>query len=82
VARLNRLPDPVRSWGDRSRAHAAAAALLQIALVVIVSLVGLKLFTGDWLPPYAAIVALALAVATQFGCRAWNTRADARAARA
>jgi ABC-type methionine transport system permease subunit len=50
-----------------------------MVLVVAVTLPLLKLITGDWLPPYAAVVALALAVAAQFVCRGINTRADARA---
>lgn len=80
IARLNRLPDPFRSWGDRSRAHAFAVGLLQGALVTVVGLVLLKLVTGDWLPPYAAIVVLALAVVSQAVCRGVNRRDDARAA--
>jgi hypothetical protein len=79
VARLSRLPDPIRSWADRSRGHAAAAAVLQMLLAIALTLVGLKLTTGDWLPPYAAIVALAVAVGLQFVCRGINGRADERA---
>jgi hypothetical protein len=80
IARLNRLPDPVRSWADRSRWHAAAAAFLQMGLVIAVTLVLLRVTVGAWLPPYAAVVALALAVTTQYVCRGINARADARAA--
>ena len=80
IARLNRLPDPFRSWGDRSRLHAVAVGLLQGALVTVVGLLGLKLVTGTWLPPYAAIVVLALAVTSQAVCRSINRRADERAA--
>ena len=82
IARLNRLPDPFRSWGDRSRAHASAVAVLQMLLVIAVTLPLLKVLTGEWLPPYAAVVALALAVVTQAVCRSINRRADERAARA
>ena len=78
IARLNRLPDPFRSWGDRSRGHAFAVAVLQMVLVVAVTLPVLRLATGDWLPPYAAIVALAAAIATQALCRRVNRRADER----
>jgi hypothetical protein len=79
IARLNRLPDPFRSWGDRSRGHAFAVAVLQMLLVIAVTLPLLKVTTGQWLPPYAAIVALALAVLTQAVCRSVNRRADERA---
>jgi hypothetical protein len=82
IARLNRLPDPFRSWGDRSRWHGAAVAVLQMLLVIAVTLPLLRVTTGQWLPPYAAIVALALAVATQAVCRSVNRRADERAGRA
>lgn len=79
IARLNRLPDPFRSWGDRSRAHAFAVGLLQGALVTVVGLTTLKLTTGAWLPAYAAVVVLALAVVSQAVCRSVNRRADERA---
>jgi hypothetical protein len=79
IARLNRLPDPFRSWADRSRAHAVAVALLQGVLVIGLTLLLLKAVTGDWLPTYAAVVALAVAVAVQALCRGINKRADARA---
>lgn len=82
VARLNRLPDPFRSWGDRSRWHAFAVGLLQGALVTVVGLLLLRLTTGTWLPPYAAVVVLALAVVSQAVCRSINRRADERAAAA
>lgn len=79
IARLNRLPDPVRSWADRSRGHAAAAAVLQMLVAIGITLPGLKLATGEWLPPWAAIAALAVAVSLQAACRAVNRRADRRA---
>jgi len=56
--------------------------VLQMLLVIAVTLPLLKVLTGQWLPPYAAVVALALAVVTQAVCRSVNRRADARAARA
>ena len=79
IARLNRLPDPLRSWADRSRGHALAVAALQGLLAILVTLPVLKAVTGDWLPPYAAVVALGVAVALQAVCRSVNRRADARA---
>jgi hypothetical protein len=79
IARLNRLPDPFRSWGDKSRWHGAAVTFLQLWLVVVVTLLLMKATTGVWLPQWAPVVALALAVGTQFACRAINLRADARA---
>lgn len=81
IARLNRLPDPLRSWADRSRAHAFAVAALQGLLAIAITLPLLRLVTGDWLPPYAAVVALGVAVALQAGCRRVNRRADVRAGR-
>ena len=80
IARLTRLPDPFRTWGDRSRAHAAAVVLLQMVLVVVLTVGLLRLTTGTWLPRYAAVVALAVAVAVQALCRSINRRADAREA--
>jgi hypothetical protein len=46
----------------------------------VIGLLLLKLTTGTWLPPYAAVVVLALAVASQAVCRSVNRRADERAA--
>ena len=82
IARLNRLPDPFRSWADRSRAHAAAVGLLQGLVAIAISLAVLRLVTGVWLPTYAAVVVLAVAVGLQAVCRSVNRRADERAARA
>ena len=79
IARLNRLPDPLRSWGDRSRGHAFLVAALQGTLAILITLPLLKVTTGQWLPAYAAVVALAVAVALQAVCRSVNRRADARA---
>ena len=82
IARLNRLPDPFRTWGDRSRAHGMAVAALQMLLAIALTLPLLRLTTGQWLPPYAAVVALGVAVVLQGVCRSVNRRADERAARA
>lgn len=80
ISRLNRLPGPLRTWADGGRPQAVLVALLQAALVIAVGLGLLKVLTGEWLPRYAALVVLALAVASQAVCRAVNKRADARAA--
>ncbi len=63
IARLTRLPDPFRTWGDRSRAHAAAVVLLQMLLVVVLTLGLLRLTTGSWLPRYATATASATTAA-------------------
>jgi hypothetical protein len=79
IARQTRLPDPFRSWGDRSRAHAAAVVVAQMVLVVVLTLTLMRVTTGTWLPRYAAVAALAVALVVQAVCRRINQRADARA---
>ena len=78
IARLNRLPDPFRSWADRGRPHVVAVNVLQGLVAIAIGVSLMRLTTGQWLPPYAAIVVLAVAVVLQAWCRAVNKKADAR----
>ncbi len=79
VTRLGRLPGPFQSFGNRSRARAALVWLLQGLLVLAVALPVLRLTTGQWLPRYAGIVVLALALVVQSACRRVNLRAEQQA---
>ena len=81
IARLNRLPDPFRSWADRSRGHAAAVNVLQGLIAIAIGLVLMRVTSGQWLPPYSAVIVLGIAVLLQAVCRSVNRRADERAAR-
>ena len=79
VTRLGRLPGPFMAFGDRSRGHAVLVWLLQWTLLVAVGLSLCRLVTGDWLPSYAGVVVLALAIALQSLNRSINLRAEKRA---
>ena len=79
IARLNRLPDPFRSWADRGRLQTTLVNVLQALVAIVIGLVLVRIATGDWLAPYSAVVFLAVAVALQAVCRSVNRRADARA---
>ena len=81
IARLNRLPDPLRSWADRGPAQTVVVNVLQALLAIAIGLAVTRLLSGDWLAPSAAIVVLAAAVGLQAVCRSVNRRADARAGR-
>jgi hypothetical protein len=76
VTRLGRLPGPFQAFGNRSRAHGALVWIVQGLLVLAVALPLLKLFTGQWLPPYAGVVVLALALVLQSACRKVNLKAE------
>jgi hypothetical protein len=76
VTRLGRLPGPFQAFGNRSRRHAALVWVLQGLLVLAVALPVLRLVTGQWLPSYAGVVVLALALALQSACRKVNLRAE------
>ena len=80
VTRLGRLPGPFMAFGDRSRGHAVLVWLLQFSLVIGVGLGLCRLVTGDWLPAYAGVVVLALAIGLQSLNRSANLRAEKRAA--
>ncbi len=78
LTRLGRLPGPFMAFGDRSRGHAALVWALQWTLLLVVGLGALKLLTGQWLPRYASIVVLTLALALQSLNRSINLRAEKR----
>ena len=81
IARLNRLPDPFRTWADRGPLQLVAVNVLQALVAIAIGLLVTRAVSGAWLPPYAAVVVLAVAVAVQAVCRSVNRRADARADR-
>ena len=76
VTRLGRLPGPFQAFGNRSKANGAIVWVLQALLVLAVALPVLKLATGRWLPPYAGVVVLALALGLQALCRKVNLKAE------
>jgi predicted nucleic acid-binding Zn ribbon protein len=76
VTRLGRLPGPFQTFGNRSRGHAALVWILQALIVLAVALPLLKVITGQWLPPFAGVVVLALALALQSACRKVNLKAE------
>lgn len=76
VTRLGRLPGPFQTFGNKSRAHGAAVWVLQGLLVLAMTLPILKLVTGQWLPPFAGVVVLGVALVLQSTCRKVNLRAE------
>ena len=80
VTRLGRLPGPFMTFADRGRPQAALVWLLQWTLLIVVGLGLCRLVTGDWLPTYAGVVVLALAIGLQSLNRSINLRAEKRAA--
>lgn len=75
--RLSRLPF-LYDFAQRGTPQVIVATVLQAALVVVLALVPVRLLSGSWLPPGAAIVVLAVAFALQAGCRYLNARAGRR----
>jgi hypothetical protein len=78
VTRLGRLPGPFMAFADRGRPQAAVVWLLQWTLLVAVGLTLCRLVTGDWLPRFAGVVVLALAIGLQSLNRSINLRAEKR----
>ena len=76
LTRLGRLPGPFQSFGNRSRAHGALVWVLQGLLVLAVTLPVLKLVTDQWLPPFAGVLVLGVALALQSACRKVNLKAE------
>ncbi len=74
IARLSRFPF-LYDWSLESPAKGAAAQVLQILLVVLVVLVPARLLTGEWLPPFVALVVLVAAFALQGLNRYLNAKA-------
>jgi hypothetical protein len=76
VLLLNLLPGPFQDVARRGRAGLLLVVAVQMALVVVAGLVLCRVTTGNWLPRYAGVVVLGLAVASQAVCRSVNTRAQ------
>ncbi len=62
----------------QGRWQAAVTIGLQALLAVAVGLVPVKVVTGSWLPPGAALLVLAAGFALQFLCRYLNAKAGRR----
>jgi len=77
-ARLARLPGPFSRYADRGRRQAALVALLQVLFVIGVTLPAVRLASGHWLPTYAGVAVLAVAVVLQQVNRTVNRRAERR----
>ena len=74
IARLSRLP-PLYDFSLRGRWQATVTIGLQALLAVVLALVPVKVVTGSWLPPGAALLVLAAGFALQFLCRYLNAKA-------
>ena len=59
----------------RGRWQATVTIGLQALLAVVLALVPVKVVTGSWLPPGAALLVLAAGFALQFLCRYLNAKA-------
>lgn len=74
IARLSRFPF-LYDWSLESPAKGAAAQVVQILVVIVAVLVPARLLTGQWLPPFVALVVLVVAFALQALNRYLNARA-------
>ena len=74
INRLSRLPF-LYDFALRGRPQALVATLVQVALAIALTLAGAVLLTGQALPRYVALAALAVAYATQALSRYLNARA-------
>ena len=77
INRLSRLPG-LYELAERGTAGVVLAGLLQVSLALVLTLVPLRLLTGEWLPRSAALVVLAVAFGLQFLARYLNARAGRR----
>jgi hypothetical protein len=68
------LPGPPQAFARRGTAQLVAVAVLHALLVLAVGLAVARVVSGQWLPSYAGIVVLAVAVVSQFASRAVNGR--------
>ena len=73
---LTLLPGPFQALARRGTLPMVGVVLLQLLLVFVVGLLLVRVVSGEWLPPYAGVTVLAIAVATQFVCRTVNLRAE------
>jgi hypothetical protein len=74
IARLSRLP-PLYEFSLQGRAQAITAVLVQVLLAIALGLVPVRLITGEWLPPGAALLVLVAAFALQAISRYLNGKA-------
>ncbi len=74
IVRHSRLPGPFFDYAQRGRGQAGLVSLLQVALAIGVTLLAAKLVTGDWLPRWVALAALAVSYAIQGVNRYVNAR--------
>lgn len=77
INRLSRLPF-LYDFSLRGRAQAIVAVVVQTAIAIALSLVPLKLLTGESLPPGAALLVLAVAFGLQAVSRYLNAKAGRR----
>ena len=68
------LPGPPQAFARRGTPQLVAVALLHAVLVLAVGLAVVRVVSGQWLPSYAGLVVLGVAVASQFASRAVNSR--------
>ena len=73
---LTLLPGPFQALARRGTLPMVGVVLLQLLLVFVVGLLLVRVVSGEWLPSYAGVTVLAIAVATQFLCRTVNLRAE------
>ena len=66
---------PPQDLARRGRGGLLAVVALQAVVVLAVGLLLARAASGRWLPSYAGVVVLAVAVAVQFASRAVNGRA-------
>lgn len=77
LSRLGKLPF-LYDFSLQGRGQAIAAVLLQGALAFALGLGFMRLVSGEWLPPYAAIAVLAAALGMQAISRFLNARMGRR----
>lgn len=77
IARLSRLP-PLYEFSQQGRPQAITAVVVQVLLAIAIGLVPVRLITGSWLPPGAALLVLAAAFGLQAISRYLNARAGRR----
>ncbi|MCW2680968.1 MAG: hypothetical protein JWM62_2369 [Frankiales bacterium] len=77
IGRLSRLPF-LYDFAQQGRTQALVATLVQVALAIGLTIGASYLLTGEALPRYVALVALAVAYAVQALARFLNARAGRR----
>lgn len=73
---LTLLPGPFQTFARRGTLPMLGVVLLQLLLVFAVGLLLVRVVSGQWLPSYAGVTVLAIAVGLQFACRSVNLRAE------